>query len=177
MSADRPRPHRSHCPRALRIAGPAIALLLLLAGINPVAANAVQRGKAALARGNYQLAAQLLIPPANRGIPRAQAMLGFLYENGLGVPQSYDVAFEFYVPAAERGDTQAQYLLGLLYDKGFGTGRSEILAYKWLSLAAAGASQRDRANYLRIRNAVASKMSRASIEEGQWLAVSWRASP
>jgi uncharacterized protein len=160
----------------LKTAAAALMLLLLL-GVDPAPANVVRRGQAALSRGDYQQAAHLLLPAANRGNPRAQAMLGFLYENGFGVPQNYDVAFDFYGAAAERGDPQAQYLLGLLYDKGFGTGRSEILAYKWLSLAAAGASQRDRANYLRIRNALASKMSRASIEEGQWLAVSWRARP
>lgn len=175
MCADHIR-QRLVWPRVLKTTCAALALLLL-AGVDPAPANVVQRGQAALSRGDYQLAARLLLPAADRGDPRAQAMLGFLYENGFGVPQNYDVAFQFYVAAAERGEPKAQYLLGLLYDKGFGTGRSEVLAYKWLSLAAAGASQRERANYLRIRNAVASKMSRSSIEEGQWLAVSWRATP
>ena len=80
-----------------------------------------------------------------------------MYENGLGAPQAYDAAVELYIRAAERGDPSAQYLLGLMYDKGHGVNRNEVLAYKWLNLAAASAPIRDRENYLKLRNAVASK--------------------
>jgi TPR repeat protein len=97
-----------------------------------------------------------------------------MYENGLGAPQAYDIAFELYVGAAERGDPTGQYLLGLLYDKGHGAERDDVLAYKWLDLAAAAAPVRERENYLRIRNAVASKMSLNQIVEGQRLALNWR---
>jgi len=53
-------------------------------------------------------------------------------------------------------------------------GRDVVLAYKWLNLAAASAPVRDRENYLKVRNAVASKMSLDQIAQGQWLAVNWR---
>ncbi len=151
-----------------------VALLVGLTAAVPARSDTLSQGKAAFARGNYVAAARILIPHARRGNPRAQAMLGFMYENGLGVPQAYDVAVDFYGPAAERGDPSAQYFLGLMYDKGHGVERNEILSYKWLNLAAAAAPPRDRQNYLKIRNAVASKMSLNQVLEGQWLAVNWR---
>lgn len=101
-------------------------------------------------------------------------MLGFLYENGLGVPQAYDAAIDLYWRSAQQGDPTGQYLLGLMYDKGHGVERDEVFAYKWLDLAAAGASSRDRDNYIRLRNAVASKMTANQIREGQWQALNWR---
>ena len=140
----------------------------------PANGASLNQGKAAFSRGNYVLAAQLLAPLAWRGNPRAQAMLGFMYENGLGAPQAYDIAFELYAGAAERGDPTGQYLLGLLYDKGHGAERDDVLAYKWLNLAAAAAPIRERENYRRIRDAVASKMSLNQIAEGQRLALNWR---
>ena len=152
-------------------------LAALLAGTMaalPAKGDTFGQGKAAFARGNYIVAARILTPYARRGNPRAQAMLGFMYENGLGVPQAYDAAVELYHLAAERGDPSAQYFLGLMYDKGHGVERDEILSYKWLNLAAAAAPPRDRQNYLKIRNAVASKMSLNQVRQGQWLAMNWQ---
>jgi hypothetical protein len=48
-----------------------------------------------------------------------------------------------------------------------------ILSYKWLDLAAARAATRERDYYLRLRDAVASKMSSDQIVEGQRLALTW----
>jgi uncharacterized protein len=158
----------------------ALAVATLIAGVAaalPAKGDTLNRGMAAFSRGNYLLAARLLAPLAGKGNPRAQAMLGFMYENGLGAPQAYDVAVEFYAGAAERGDPSAQYLLGLMYDKGHGVDRDDVLAYKWLNLAAAAAPVRERENYLKIRNAVASKMSLNQIVEGQSLALNWRQKP
>ena len=53
---------------------------------------------------------------AQRGDARAQAILGFMYANGRGVPQSYDTAVDWYVRSAEQGDPTGQYLLGLMYE-------------------------------------------------------------
>jgi TPR repeat protein len=150
-------------------------LIAAVAAAMPAKSDSFSRGKAAFSRGNYVQAARLLAPCARSGNPRAQAMLGFMYENGLGAPQAYDVAVELYTGAAERGDPSGQYLLGLMYDKGHGVDRNDVLAYKWLNLAAAAAPVRDRENYLKIRNAVASKMSLNQVVEGQWLALDWRA--
>jgi TPR repeat protein len=72
-----------------------------------------------------------------------------------------------------QGNPFAQSMLGLMYDKGHGVPQDFVLAYKWLILAAAHASPRERDAYLRLRNAVASKMSPAEIAKGQWLALNW----
>ncbi|MGJ5180166.1 tetratricopeptide repeat protein [Bradyrhizobium oligotrophicum] len=100
--------------------------------------------------------------------------LGYMYDNGFGVPQSYDAAAELYIEAAERGEPAAQHLLGLSYDKGHGVEQDLVLAYKWLNLAAAAAPPRLREPYSRIRSAVASKMSHEQIVEGQQLSLEWQ---
>ncbi|WP_240535682.1 tetratricopeptide repeat protein [Bradyrhizobium sp. STM 3809] len=131
-------------------------------------------GWAAFARGDYLRAAALLAPIAHRGDPRAMTALGYMYGHGFGVPQSYESAVELYIAAAESGEPAAQYLLGLSYDKGHGVGQDDVLAYKWLSLAAAAAPGHQREPYLRIRDAVAFKMSPDEVVEGQRLALEWR---
>jgi uncharacterized protein len=117
------------------------------------------------------IAVKRLLARAQRGDARSQAMLGFMYANGTGVPQSYEVAARWYVRSAEQGDPDGQYLLGLMYDKGFGVTADVVLAYKWLSLAAAHAPRQSRENFLRMREAVAGKMTQNQIELAQRLAV------
>jgi len=108
---------------------------------------------------------------------KADAMLGFKYEHGLGVPQSYEMAADLYLRAAERGDPTGQYLLGLMYDKGHGVWQDGILAYKWLNLAAARAPVRVREHYSRVRDAAASKLTQDQIYMGQTLALQWVPKP
>ena len=105
--------------------------------------------------------------------PHAEAYLGYKYEHGLGVPQSYEMAFVYYTSAAERGDATAQYLLGLTYYKGQGVQQDGVLAYMWLNLAAAHAPRHFREYFLRLRDAEASKMTPSQITAGQRLAVEW----
>jgi TPR repeat protein len=98
-------------------------------------------------------------------------MLGFMYANGRGVPQSYDVAVDWYQRSAHQGDPDGQYLLGLMYDKGFGVKTDVVLAHKWLNLAAAHAPAHNRENFLRMRDAVGSKMTPAQLDLAQKLAL------
>jgi len=108
-----------------------------------------------------------------RGSARALGRLGFRYENGFGVPQNYIAAADLYLRAAEQGDAFAQSRLGLSYDTGHGVPKDVILSYKWLDLATARASRRQRDFYQRLRDAVASKMSLEQVTEGQRLALIW----
>jgi uncharacterized protein len=96
-----------------------------------------------------------------------------MYENGYGAPQAYDAAADLYIQAAISGNPFGQCMLGLMCDKGHGVPQDFILAFKWLNLAAAHASKRERDYYLRLRNAVAFKMSPDQIFEGQRLALLW----
>jgi hypothetical protein len=150
-----------------------LALVLGLIVADDARADALGAGNGAFARGDYNSAARLLLPLAERGNARAQAMVGFMYATGQGLPQAHDAAGYWYRLAAEQGDTTAQYLLGLAYDKGQGVPQDEVAAYKWLNLAAAHAPRRTRENFARLRNAAASKMSHGQIAAGQWHALRW----
>jgi uncharacterized protein len=135
------------------------------------------RANAAYARGDYVQVVNILTPLALRGSPRAQAFLGFMFEHGLGAPQAYVAAADLYVQASMQGNPFGQAMLGLMYNKGHGVPQDFILAYKWLNLAAARASQSDQEYFLRLRDAVASKMSPYQIAEGQRLAALWATAP
>ena len=137
----------------------------------------LSEGRTKNGRGHNAASVRAAKLSASQRSARADALLGFKYEHGLGVPQSYDVAVDLYVRAAEQGDPTGQYLLGLMYDKGHGVWQDEVMAHKWLNLAAAHASTRHRGYYLRLRDAVASKMTPAQIDEAQWLAVQWMPKP
>jgi TPR repeat protein len=155
-----------------RIARFISAGVVLWIGAAPVAQSAsLLGGRAAVGYGEPIVSTRRIISLAQRGDAHAQAILGFMYANGRGVPQSYDVAADWYLKAAAKGDPTGQYLLGLMYDKGFGVTQNVIFAYKWLNLAAAHAPWQNREYVLRLRDAVASKMTRAQLEVGQQLAL------
>lgn len=154
----------------------AASLVLLACGFGPMhaaRADALRLANAAYARGDYVRAVNALTPLALRGNADALALLGFMYENGFGAPQAYDAAADLYIQAAIKGNPFAQCMLGLMYDKGHGVPQDFILAYKWLNLAAARALKPQRDYFLRLRNAVAFKMSPDQIVEGQRLALQW----
>ena len=150
-----------------------LAAMLAIGGSSIARADSLSAGRAAYARADYVAAARWLLPLAERGNPAAQAMIGFMYENGQGVPQGYEAATYWYRLAAEQGNSTAQYLLGLMYDKGFGVPLDEIAAHMWLNLAAARAPAKTRDFYARLRDAVASKMTPSQIAEAQWRAQEW----
>lgn len=59
-----------------------------------------------LESGNYPVAANLLVPLAEAGNPRAQCNLAALYSSGLGVTLNGPKAIELYASVAERGITE-----------------------------------------------------------------------
>ena len=155
------------------------AIILMTIALTPSVTSSAQaksfsEATAAYARGDYTIAARRLVRLAVRGNARAQGLLGFMYEYGRGVPQDYVLAAEWYIRGAEQGDPAAQYLLGLMYDKGRGVPQDAVLAHKWLILAAAQTGHRDRDASIRLRDAVATKMSEAQIALAQRLASDWR---
>jgi TPR repeat protein len=161
-------------PRATACYAAGLLVLGALSGSTASArADGMSRATGAYARHDYLTAVRILTPLALRGDARAQSFLGFMYENGYGAPQAYDAAADLYRQAAICGNPFGQGMLGLMYDKGHGVPQDFVLAYKWLNLAAARASAHERDYFIRLRNAVASKMSRAQIAEGQRLALVW----
>ena len=118
-----------------------------------------------------------VVHAAERGSSSAQTRLGYMYENGFGVPQDYQLAAMWYHRAAEQGDPRAQHRLGILFNKGFGVRSNFIESYKWLNLAAARVRTSERDHYRRMRDAVASKLYYPELAEGQLRASVWQPSP
>ena len=73
---------------------------------------------------------------ADQGDALAQFSLGFMYDNGWGVPQDYAAAVKWYRKAAEQEDAKAQYNLGQMYRLGYGVQRDYDEAVRWFRKAA-----------------------------------------
>ena len=73
---------------------------------------------------------------ANEGDACAQNNLGFMYEYGRGVEQSYEKAAGWVLKAADQGYADAQYHLGYMYENGFGVEESDEEAAEWFLKAA-----------------------------------------
>ena len=65
----------------------------------------------------------------------AQAHLGYMYENGLGVGQNYETALSWYQKSARRSSL-GQFRLGSMYERGEGVPKSDTEAAVWYQKAA-----------------------------------------
>ena len=154
-----------------------LAAVLILAVGDVAVAGPVERALLAYNRGNYVVAARLITPLAEHGNADAQGTLGYMYETGRGVPQNLTYASYWYRRAAEQGHPAAQYRLGLQYDKGVGVPLDVVEAHKWLNLSTAGSQKGAQEIRARIRDAVATKMTRGEIAQARMRAVTWFAKP
>ena len=152
-------------------------LFAALAFLVVAPAAQAQRGEWSYVTGDYPAAARRLGPAAERGNARAQAYLGFMYQYGRGVPQNHALAVYWYRRGAEQGNAVAQHLLGLMYDKGQGVIPDHVLAHMWLSLAAARTKGVQHEDNVRLRDAIASKMSKGQVADAQSLATAWVPKP
>ena len=100
-----------------------------------------------------------------------------MYQYGRGVPQNYDLALYWYRRSAEQGNPVAQRLLGLMLDKGLGVATNHIGAHVWLNLAASRTKGAEHEDNVRLRDAVASKMSLGQLADAQYLASTWFPKP
>jgi TPR repeat protein len=104
----------------------------LASSIGAAAAAPMDDGLAAYSRGDYATAYRLLSWAAGpEGNPRAQEMLGRMYEAGQGVPRNYDRARSWYVMAVEKGNGDAMEALGALYQFGLGMPKDLAKAVEW----------------------------------------------
>ena len=114
-----------------------ITLAVMLSISSPaVWAQDFAKGAAAAKTGDYEAAMDEWIPLAQRGYPEAQFNLGWLFENGLGVPQDYAEAMAWYQKAADQNYPEAQLSIGWLYSKGFGVSQDDSKAARWYRKAA-----------------------------------------
>jgi uncharacterized protein len=152
-----------------------IVLAAALAVLAAAPASAAESTRKVVVRHTFvATSVTSIVRAAERGDARAQATLGFMYEYGRRMPQDFLLAAYWYRRSAEQGNPHGQHLLGLLYNKGRGVSEDLVEAYKWLNLAAAGAGPRSRDYYIRMRDAISSKMDRYQIAEAQRRARYWR---
>jgi uncharacterized protein len=119
---------------------------------------------------DYPKALQLLRPLAEKGNDRAEFLIGYAYQGGMGVSKDDAEAMKWYRRAAEKGDDIAQFNVGVMYQNGNGVPRDVVIAYMWLHLAA----MRGHQGAAMDRDRLAGSMSHAQIEEAQQLARNWR---
>lgn len=93
-----------------------------------------ERAAVAHRHGDYQSAARLWRPLAEKGLVNAQFNLGQMYRYGDGVAQDHGEAFKWYRKAAEQGDKEAQFNLGSMYLNGEGVAKDEQEAHRWFTL-------------------------------------------
>ena len=91
--------------------------------------NSFQKADYSTARAKWRVA-------ADAGVPNAQHGLGWIYENGLGVPQNYKTSAKWYSKAADQGHGGAQLNLGNFYDNGRGLPKDYKKAAAYFSRAA-----------------------------------------
>ena len=73
--------------------------------------NEIQKALDLIVDEKYADALELLMPLANNGNIEAQANIGFLYQNGLGVDRDIKKAINWLTEAADRGSGMAAHNL------------------------------------------------------------------
>ncbi len=90
----------------------------------------------ALKNKSYQEAFYLVVPEAENGDPKAQALLGYMYARGLGLPQDNEKALYWYDKAANQNYPLAHFALGYMHSLGHGLPQSYEKAIIWYKKAA-----------------------------------------
>ena len=151
----------------LRRIGLALVLALLVA--LPATAQNYQNGVAAARLGDYTTALREWQPLAAKGYANAQYKLGFMYEEGRGVPLNSITAAKWYRKAAEQGHAVAQRSLGMKYKYGIGVQQDYVFAHMWFSLSAANGDKFATES----RSEVFERMTLAQISKAQKMTREW----
>ena len=85
---------------------------------------------------DYNRAFPVCSRAAKQGNEAVQYSLGWMYDNGEGVPEDDREAVKWYRLAAEQGFADAQFNLGEMYRRGEGVPENAREAVKWYRLAA-----------------------------------------
>ena len=95
-----------------------------------------QLGRAYQKANNFIAAVAQYQKSATQQYAPAQNNLGFMYENGLGVPKDLRQANAWVRKAAENGDQTAQFGLGVVYENGRGVQKNLAQSITWYRKAA-----------------------------------------
>ena len=111
------------------------AALLLLLIYRPALAE-FATAQAAERRGEYSEAYQSCKSEAEAGDPECQNLVGYLFQQGLGVPPNATESIRLFRLAAVRGLASAQNNLGFAYEQGLNLSPDDAQAARWYQLSA-----------------------------------------
>ncbi len=86
--------------------------------------------------GDNKQEVNLVKKDAEKGLPKAQYNLAFMYYNGEGVKKDYKQAVNWFKKAAEQGYSNAQFGLASMYNSGRGVKKDYKQAVNWFKKAA-----------------------------------------
>jgi hypothetical protein len=118
--------------------------------------------------GDYVKAVPVFQRLAKIGHPVAEVLVGYAHFYGFGVPLDYQQALVWLEKAADQGCFTAYELTAQIYDQGLGTAVDFGKAYMWFNIAASklpNSAKRD--DIMKLREAVAAKMTQAQVEAAQ----------
>jgi len=113
--------------RSQYFAHPVLVAVLIM--LRPLSLPGQTDGTAAAPAGTPAIAKIQAGAEANN--PEAQLKLGWLYDNGEGVPRDQEQAFRWWLKAAEQGQPVARYNVGLMYSSGQGVAQDYAEAGNW----------------------------------------------
>ena len=89
----------------------------------------------AILDNNWHGAFSIIHPLALNGNANAEHYMGWFYEQGIEVEQSYLKAFEWWQRSAAKNIAESQCALAQLYENGYGVNQSDTEAFIWYSRA------------------------------------------
>ena len=104
-----------------------LGISLIIVSVSSFSAD-FQKGSDDFNRANFRAALRAL---AEKGDADAQNVVGWMYLEGEGVPQSDREAVKWFRKSAEQGDAEAQNTFGCMYIEGRGVPQSDTEAVKW----------------------------------------------
>lgn len=128
-------------------------------------------GVAAYSQGDYASALREWYVPASQGEARAQYNIGVMYYKGIGTNRNLKEAAKWISAAARQDSGAAQLYLGVMHSLGEGVPQDLVLSHSWLDRAIMNLPEGpDRAEAIRQRTLLESKLSPAQISEAQRIA-------
>lgn len=152
----------------------AVAIAIALGA--PALAGPLEDGIAAYREKEYNKAAELWQPLAEKGEAAAQYYLGTLFAEGKGVERNDATAFKWFERAANQGNADAQYNVGASYAEGTGVAKSYADAAKWFRRAADQGIVFAQVN-LGLLYAAGNGVPEDNVEAFKWLDIGFRGLP
>ncbi len=87
-------------------------------------------------RKDYATVFKIFTDMANQGDAFAQTFIGWMYDNGEGVPENDAEAVKWFRKAADQGHVRAQVFLATRYASGNGVQKDLVESAKWFTRAA-----------------------------------------